>query len=301
MSVPAADPAQYRAATQEVAWVDLTTREQLNVVGPDRVSFVQGMVTNDVEKLPEGQTLYAAMLTAKGAMVGDARIVKLPESLVLDTGAGQRAAVSEFLNKYLISEDCEVRATDDFAVVGLLGPKAADLAAQMSAEAVVARLPSLLGERGVDLLVKRSRLSDVKTALAAVTRLSDETFEVLRVEALVPKFGLDMTETTIPLEARLERAIAYQKGCYIGQEVIARATYRGHMNRKLSQLLLGEAAPAPGTELSKDGKKVGWVTSVVRSVARGQNLALGYVHVSAGPPGTALELQGGQTATLVEG
>ena len=131
-----------------------------------------------------------------------------------------------------------------------------------------------------------------------IGQVDEATLEVLRVEAGVPLFGADLTETTIPLEANLDRAIALNKGCYVGQEVIARATYRGHMNRKLAGLLLGAGAPVPGTELQLAGKKVGWVTSVVSSALRGQNVALGYVHKDSLAPGTALDLAGGGTATV---
>jgi len=122
--------------------------------------------------------------------------------------------------------------------------------------------------------------------------VDEATYEVLRVEAGVPKYGVDMTESTIPLEANLTKALHYQKGCYIGQEVIARATYRGHMNKGLKGLLLGDAEPERGSELRRGDKKVGFVTSVVRSVARGQNVALGYVHREAQESGTELDCAG---------
>lgn len=289
MPPPAAQTTEYRAAKDACARVELSTRDQLRVTGPDRVSFVQGMVTNDVEKLPVGQSCAVAMLTAKGAMVSDGRVLKLADELVIDTGATFGGAVNDFLNKYLISEEAEVVPATDLALVGLVGPEAARWAAGLPSEATVAVLPGLLGV-GVDVLVKRASLEQVRTALAALPVLSEETFEVLRVEAGVPKFGVDMTETTIPLEANLEKAIHYQKGCYIGQEVIARATYRGQMNKRLVGLLLGDAAPEKGAELTLGGKRVGRLTSVVRSEARQQNVALGYVQRDHLTPGTVLEL-----------
>ncbi|MBL8918392.1 MAG: folate-binding protein YgfZ [Myxococcaceae bacterium] len=289
MAPPAAQTTEYRAAKEACARAGLSTRDQLRVTGPDRVSFIQGMVTNDVEKLPVGQSCPVAMLTAKGAMVGDGRVVKLADELIIDTGATFGAAVNEFLNKYLISEEAEVVPAPDLAMVGLVGPEAARWAEALPSEAKVAVLPGLLGV-GVDVLVKRASLEQVGAALAALPELSEATFEVLRVEAGVPKFGVDMTETTIPLEANLEKAIHYQKGCYIGQEVIARATYRGQMNKKLVGVLLGDAAPDKGAELTLAGKRVGRLTSVVRSEARQQNVALGYVQRDHLTPGTVLEL-----------
>lgn len=289
MAPPVAQTTEYRAAKQACARAELSGREQLRVTGPDRVSFLQGMVTNEVEKLPVGQSCPVAMLTAKGAMVGDGRVLKLADELVVDTGAGFGATVNDFLNKYLISEEAEVALAPDLAMVGLVGPEAARWAEALPSEATVAVLPGLLGA-GVDVLVKRAALEQVTSALAALPLLSDETFEVLRVEAGVPKFGVDMTETTIPLEANLEKAIHYQKGCYIGQEVIARATYRGQMNKKLVGVLLGDAVAEKGAELTLAGKRVGRLTSVVRSEARQQHVALAYVQRDHLTPGTVLEL-----------
>ena len=112
-------------------------------------------------------------------------------------------------------------------------------------------------------------------------------------------FGTDMTETTIPLEANLEKSIHYNKGCYIGQEVIARATYRGQMNKKLVLVMLGEAAPEVKTELRVGERKVGWVTSLVKSPRHGQNIALAYVHRDFVAGGTKLDLASGGSAVLL--
>lgn len=297
MAPPAAQTTEYEAAKKACARVDLSARQQLRVTGPDRVSFLQGMVTNEVEKLAVGQSCPVAMLTAKGAMVGDGRVVKLADELVVDTGATFGPAVNDFLNKYLISEEAEVTLAPDLAMVGLIGPEAARWAEALPSEVKVAVLPGLLGA-GVDVLVRRDGLEAVKAALAALPTLSEQTFEVLRVEAGVPRFGVDMTETTIPLEANLEKAIHYQKGCYIGQEVIARATYRGQMNKKLVGVLLGDATPEPGAELKLGDKRVGRVMSVVRSEARQQHVALAYVHRDHLTPGTTLELAGGGSAQV---
>jgi folate-binding protein YgfZ len=160
-------------------------------------------------------------------------------------------------------------------------------------------LPSSLLLPGVELLVGSAGLETVFTALldegaeSALQLAGWEALEVVRVEQGVPRYGADMDERTIPLEANLDRALHYQKGCYIGQEVIARATFRGHMNRKLAGFLLGDANPVPRTELFLGDRKVGWVTSVVRSPRLGQHVGLGYVHRDALEPGTVLRLAGG--------
>lgn len=293
-----ATPAQtqaWTAAREAGAWVDLSARELLRIVGGERASFLHGMVTNDIEGLKVNANTYVAMLTAKGAMVGDARVLKREHELLVETNAGQGEAVAAFLNSFLISEDAEVLLAPELAVVGFLGPSAQALLEQHAP----ARLGTLAGmvPGGLDAVVLREGLPALLQGLAAVPQVDAQTYEVLRVEAGVPLFGADMTATTIPLEANLERAIHYNKGCYIGQEVIARATYRGKMNRKLTGLLLGALVPERGAELKVGEKKVGWLTSVVHSQLKGQTVALGYVHRDALAPGTVLEVAGG-TATV---
>ncbi len=297
MSVVQAVESEYRAANDGCAVFDASDREQLRVTGAEAKSFIQGMVTNDVEALAEGASCYAALLTVKGSMVGDARILRLGAELVIDTGPKRGGAVKDFLNKYLISEDAELHDAPELAVVGLVGPSSGQVAARISADARVGALASFFG--GVDVLVKREKLPEVLAALGDLPRLSAATLEVLRVEKGVPLFGVDMTEVTIPLEANLDHAINYKKGCYIGQEVIARATYRGQMNKKLVQVRVGEAAPEPKTELRVGERKVGWVTSLVKSPKHGQNVALAYLHRDFLAPGTSLAIAGGGTAELL--
>ncbi len=315
--------AEYRAARQAVALHDATYREALRITGEDRVSFLHGMVTQDVKGLAAGAATYAAMITVKGAMVADARLVRREADLLLDLEPGMGAKVQEFLGKFLISEDAELLdATGELGVLRLMGPRTADLLGAVSGSPFAALPPdatravTLAGqevlavgragqEPGVDLLVPRAGLEAVWKGLVGaggpfgLKPLGWRAQEALRVEAGVPRYGQDMVDTTIPLEANLTNAISYNKGCYIGQEVIARATFRGHMNRKLAGLLLGATEAAPGTELKKDGKKVGWVTSVVRSPLKGQTVALGYVHRDHLEPGTVLTVGDGPAEATV--
>jgi folate-binding protein YgfZ len=314
--------AEYRAARQAVALHDATYREALRITGEDRISFLHGMVTQDVKGLAAGAATYAAMITVKGAMVADARLLRREADLLLDLEPGMGAKVLEFLGKFLISEDAELHeATGELGVLRLLGPRTAELLGAVAGGPFAPLPPDATrtftlagqevlavgrpGQEGVDLLVPRGGLEAVWKALVAaggafgLKPLGWRAHEMLRVEAGVPRYGQDMVDTTIPLEANLTSAISYNKGCYIGQEVIARATFRGHMNRKLAGLLLGSTEPAPGTELKKDGKKVGWVTSVVRSPLKGQTVALGYVHRDHLEPGTVLAVGDGPAEATV--
>lgn len=316
--------AEYRAAREAVALHDASYRETLRITGEDRASFLHGMVTQDVNGLPPGATAYTAMITPKGAMVADARLLKREAELLLDVEPGTGAKVKEFLEKHLISEDAELHeVTGEWGLLRLLGPRAGELLSAAlgvpsfeplapnatraftlaGAQGVLVGYPGF-EKHGVDLLVPRGSLEAVWKALVqaggahGLRPLGFQALELLRVEAGVPRYGQDMVDTTIPLEANLTHAISYNKGCYIGQEVIARATFRGHMNRKLAGLLLGDVEAAPGTELRKGEKKVGWLTSVVRSPAQGQRVALGYVHRDHLEPGTELTLAEGATVRV---
>ncbi len=315
---------EYRAAREAVALHDATYREALRITGEDRASFLHGMVTQEVKGLATGAATYAAMITVKGAMVADARLLRREADLLLDVEPGMGAKVREFLEKFLISEDAELHdASGELGVLRLLGPRTADLlgaalggpfaplpqdatrVASLACQVVVLVGSTRVEPHGVDLLVPRSGLEAVWKALGAagpafgLKPLGWRALEMLRVEEGVPRFGQDMVETTIPLEANLTHAISYNKGCYIGQEVIARATFRGHMNRKLAGLLLGAHEATPGTELKKDGKKVGWLTTVVRSPLKGQSVALGYVHRDHLEPGTVLAVGDGPAEATV--
>jgi folate-binding protein YgfZ len=321
---PSGAAAREAAALREaVGLLDLSARQVVRVTGPDRLSFLHGMLTNDVKGMSASGVLYAALLTAKGAMVADARLLQREEDVLLLVEPGLAGPVLAHLQRFLISEDADVTdASADFGQLSLLGPRAWTLAKRLlglpgdgppldalagGIEGQAVRvLPSGLLLPGVDLLVSVQGLEAVFTALLdtgseeGLLPCGFEALEVLRVERGVPRYGADMDERTIPLEANLERALHYQKGCYIGQEVIARATFRGHMNRRLVGLLLGKADPAPRTELFLGNKKVGFVTSVVHSERLGQHIALGYVHRDALEPGTALRLAGELGEATVE-
>jgi folate-binding protein YgfZ len=291
------------------ALVDLSAREVVRVGGPDRVSFLHGMVTQDVRGLAEGAVADAALLTAKGAMVSDARVVRRAEDLLLLVEPGFGAPVLEALNRYLISEDVELtEVSPQFGQLALVGPRAAALGRDALrpvgapdgrlqrfevAGASGWALPQGLLLPGLDLLVPADALSATVDHLLAAGAVPAgfESLEVLRVERGTPRFGADMDEKTIPLEARLERALNYQKGCYIGQEVIARATFRGHMNRHLVGLSF-QSLPPSKSELFRGERRVGWVTSPVESPRFGA-IGLGYVHRDVEQPGTALTLTGG--------
>jgi len=311
----------YAAARSAAVLIDLSYREWIRLVGEDRISFLQGMVTNDVAALKDGETLYAAQLTNKGAMVADARVWRRPQELLLDTEPGQGEKLRAALDKFLISEDAELQdATGDLALLGLYGPRAPELLGALGLATppppgkfvslavdgvgVEATGTDSYGVPGVELRIPAGSLEQVYARLlqagqpVGLLEAGFELLEVLRVEAGTPRYGADMDEKTIPLEANLERALHYKKGCNIGQEVIARATFRGHMNRKLVGLTLQAQPPVARAELRVADRKVGWLTTVVRSPTRGL-IALGYVHRDFLAPGTSLSVADQDQQVLV--
>ena len=310
------------AAKTGAALADLSARGTLRITGEDRVPFLHGMCTQDIKGLCAGSLTYAALLTAKGAMVADARVMRLEGALLLDLEPGLASKVSDFLNKYLISEDAEVH--DESAAWGRLalwGPRARAVLEAVGVEPpapgqfaalelqghtlLLAESALTLRPPGFDLWVPVGALDAVYSRLRdavgfAVKPLGFEALELLRVEAGVPRYGQDMGDTTFPMEANLERALHFNKGCYIGQEVIARATFRGHMNRKLVGLRLGSTHPSPLSELRVGERKVGFITSAVRSPGSGKCLGLGYVHRDFLAPGTELSIAGETGFATVE-
>ena len=257
---------------QPVAGVaDLSVvRERLRVTGTDRVQFLQGQCTNDIQKLSAGQCCYGAFLTAKGKMRGEGHVMCLPDAFLLETSPGLRPA----LEKFIITEDV---AIED--VTGVYGEWLAIGGADAPPPAGAVLFEHPLGAG----IVGAGRMT---------ATIGPEELEALRIEAGVPRWGMDMDENTIPNEAGLEsRAISYDKGCYIGQETIARIKTYGHVNRQLVQLALEtDVTPARGGRILDGAREVGQVTSAVRSQRLGKPLALGYVRRELARTGIKLRI-----------
>ncbi len=308
--------AEYAAARDHAALFDFSYRETLRVSGADRVSFLQGMLTNDVASIPVNGSTYAVLLTPKGAMVADARVLKRSDDLLLEVEPGLGAVVQATLQRYVVSEEVEISdASSDFGLLAVAGPESGALiaAALPPFEGAIAQLPEgtlwrvpeePMGPTWQRLIVPAEIRLQVTERLdsdlpAGSQWAGFDAYEVLRVEAGMPRYGIDCDEHTIPLEANLQRAISYDKGCYIGQEVIARTTYRGHVNRKLCGVTLDAGLPPPCAELSSNGKVVGSITSAVHSPSLHQAIALAYVHRESSAPGTRLNVAEYAGAALV--
>jgi folate-binding protein YgfZ len=299
---------EYRALTERCGLVDRSERGKLALTGGEAKEFLHGQVTNDVEALVPGRGCYAAFLTHKGKMLGDLRILDLGDELFLDT---ERASLQELFNmirRYKLGRDVELhKRTVECGLLSLVGPDARRVAgaaglgsdehdnAAAEIGGVPVRLVATAG--GVDLICDAARTAELKTALADVPEVSEAAAEVVRVEAGRPRYGLDLDDSVIPQEAGLnERAVSFTKGCYVGQETVARLHYRGKPNRHLRGLRLSEPAAA-GEALRLGEREVGRLGSSVVSPAHGP-IGLAIVRREAAP-GDTVDIAG-VTATVVD-
>jgi len=289
--------------------LDRSERGKLAFSGGEAKGFLQGQVTNDVERLTPGQGCYAALLSPKGKMLGDLRILETGPELLLDTERGALQAIFNVLHRARVGFDAELhKRTLQRGLLSLVGPGArrvagADLPQDEHAHVVVdldgIAARAIVTDVGIDLLCDAADTEELAAALRArgAVAVAEDAVETLRVERGRPRYGVDLDDTTIPQEAGLnERAVSFEKGCYVGQETVARLYYKGKPNRRLRGLRLS-APVARDTELILDGKPVGRLGSVVVSPTYGP-IALAVVRREAEPGAT---LRAGEaSATVVE-
>ena len=288
----------YQALRRGAGVVRRGDRGVLAVTGADRLTWLQGLLTNDVTALPVGAVCDAAYLTPQGRMISDMRVVNLALRTLLDVPGSLAEALQSKLDALLFSEDAQVTdVSGQTVIVDVHGPDAPAVVRKLtdaieSRGAVVADAP--FGVPGFSVFAPSADTDAIITrateAGAIVTTL--ETLDVLRVEAGRPAFLIDMDEHTIPLEAGIEdRAISFTKGCYVGQEVIIRVMHRGQgrVAKKLVGLTLGKSElPKRGDAILSGEREVGRITSAVWSPALQAGIALGYVHRDFIPVGTSL-------------
>jgi len=322
-------PAEYERLRNSAALLDLGFRGRLCLTGQDRARYLHGQVTNSVQNLKPGEGCYAALVTAKGRMVSDLWIHCLRDELLLDFEPGYAAAVRARLDQFIIADQVEViDVAPHYGLLSVLGPGAPEVI--QSVGLAIEKLPDpghsvqvvdpQFGEiccahqprgaaNGFDLFVPLGTLeTTARRLLAEVQRCGGgpvgwDALELLRVESGLPRFGQDMDESNLAPETGIEaRAISYQKGCYIGQEIIARIRTYGQVTRALRGLLLpieSTDVPAKGAVLRQDGRDVGHVTSAVLSARLARPIALGYVRKECNSMGTQLEVAIGNQSSPV--
>ena len=295
------------------AVVSLPGRGSLCVTGPDAAELLHGLVTNEVKALRPGAGCHAALLTPKGKMRADLVVLRTaPDELLLDCEPSLAAPLAAILSGYVpFSRSTLSDRTEESAVVHLEGPGApaileaaglpappepfAHVAAEAGGIAVRVARVSRAGAPGFDLRVRPEDAEALAALLAArgATPAGADDLGAGRVEAGIPRWGAELDESVLPNEAWLERtAISYTKGCYLGQETVARLKTYGHVNRHLVALLLPAGSPVvPGAEVRAGEAVVGKVTSATESERRGRRVALAFVKREHEAPGTRLDVE----------
>jgi folate-binding protein YgfZ len=301
---------EYRAATEGCGMLDRSERGKLALSGAEAKSFLQGQVSNDIEALEPGRGCYAAFLTPKGKMLGDVRVLDTGDELLLDT---ERVALQELFNmirRFSIGYDAELhKRTLERGLVSLLGPEAAAVAGveglgadedthvAIEVDEIPAR--AIRTDLGIDLLCDAADTATLTAALAArgAVPISDAVADCVRIEHGRPRYGVDLDDSVIPQEADLnDRAVSFTKGCYVGQETVARLFYRGKPNRTLRGLRLSAPA-ATGAEVRFGDRVVGRLASVAESPALG-SVALALVRREA-PPGSTVAVGADEVEAVV--
>lgn len=256
----------YQAVHAGGGVVRRTDRRVLALSGADRATWLQGLVTNDVQTLEPGESRYAAWLTPQGRMITDMNVTASGDRLLLDVPATLAADLHARLDGLIFAEDVQITDESGHLLVWTI---ISDTLIDIAAEVLPAEYKHL-------------------------TEIDLDTFDVIRIERGEPKFLADMTDETIPLEAGIEdRAISFSKGCYVGQEIIVRVTHRGggRVAKKLVRWHADDSAsivPLPDAQIFAAGRPIGRVTSAAFSPAMGKVVGLGYVHRDFVNPGTEI-------------
>lgn len=321
--------AEYRAVREAVGLIDLAHRTLLQFTGPDRLPFLQGMLSNDLRSLKMFEGQQATLLTQQGKVIADVRVLCAMNSFYLDFWEPLKDKILAHLNRYLVADEVEINdPSENWQMLSVQGPRAPALLGELFGHSPLPSHPAQhamiqfddspicvvhanrFGEPGFDLIVATTALGHVAKQLTETGKkfsaawVGEEAQEILRIEAGVPLYGVDFSEESLLLEVGLDNAVSFTKGCYLGQEVVERIRSRGHVNRKLSGLLLdGDEIARPGDQVSAGDKQIGVITSSVHSPSLKRPIALGYIHRDFWTPGTVVSVahrDGSLAATVTE-
>jgi folate-binding protein YgfZ len=311
---------EYRQAREQAALIDTNFRAVFSLIGPDRVRYLNAVLTSNVRDLAPGQGAIGLLLNAQGHIQAELETLALEDRFLVFGHAFLRERTFATLDKFIIMDDATL--ADETAISGTLaveGPAAAEIVRDLTGadiEALAlyghtaatinapgAAIPcrvirhSLFGSTGAEFLVSRDALKPAWEALRAAVHakggapIGYRALNALRLEAGVPWFGADFDERQIPHEAALENThVSYTKGCYTGQEIVERVRSRGHVNRRRTGLAFSSAdPPAPGTPLTADGAEAGHVTSAAFSPRAGKAIGMAYLRREHTQPGAKLQ------------
>jgi folate-binding protein YgfZ len=310
---------EYQAVRDAVGFLDLSDRGKIEVTGPDRITFLHSMISNDVKELPEWAGRYGTFLTARGRIVADFFYYKFPEQIILDITTDLLSKTKQTLEKYIIMDEVDLKdVSSDSCHFSLQGPNASNLVKELlgnfgpeeqyAVKEVNWQETTLwlirkneLAESGFEMIVPRKIAPSLRAALekkgssSGLREIGVEARNMLRLEAAIPWYGVDMDENRYPVEARLDQAISYTKGCYLGQEVVSKATHVGGVSNLLMGLKIqAEQIPSQGSLVFNEaGKQIGAVTSAVFSPRCSGPIAFAYLKRAFAEPGGLCQVEVG--------
>lgn len=342
-SVPASygDVAREYAAVREAGagLIDLSSRGRLLVSGSEAVQFLNGLISNDMKTLEVGSWMPAAFPNVQGRLIASVRVIRLIDegtdkkvcpTFLIDTEAATHETVLKIIERFTLAGDFHVKdKTSETAMLSVQGKNATSLVGSVLGDTAEVLAPQAVGQiswqqaggttdvtlihashtgaDGFDLIVDRDQAGSLWKALqqAGAETVGYDALEILRIEAGLPRYGIDMDDTNVVTETNLDDAVSYTKGCYIGQEIIARIKYRGHVAKKSSGLMFdGTVAVGAGSVVnSAEGKEIGRITSVTFSPRLNRTIALAYLKYDYITPGTAVKVAAGAlelSGTVVE-
>ena len=313
---------EFRILLSSAGIVDLSSRARIALTGSDRVRWLNGMVTNNVRDLAEDHGVYAFLLNPQGHILGDMYAYNRGDLLLVDTDQSQLQKMLGIFDHYIIMDDVEVaNISDKITALGVAGPDARQVLGTVGLD-----LPELQPLQFVELGWQETKVTlargdypeaesyeiwlapgDVPSVWEALLRagasaVSSAALELMRIACGIPKYGQDIRERDLPQETEQQRALHFNKGCYVGQEIVERIRSRGAVHRKFTGFRVHGTLPAPGMKIQADGKDVGEVTSAASLPTKtGQapplQVALGYIRRELAAPGK--ELQGGEARLTV--
>lgn len=318
------DPvAEHKAVREASGLFDFSFRGKFAMKGRDHAKFLHRMVSNDIKRLAPGQGTYATLLNPQGHILADMRLYCAIDRFFVDTDADLRAKALLALKRYVVGDQVEFEPLDLYALA-FQGPRSRPLlektlhidlpemqefdhfATNYAGFPVRVVCASSTGEEGYEVWAGVKGLLAVWGAACGqaptygMLPCGTQALETLRIEAGIPRYGQELGEDTIPNEAELWNALSFNKGCYVGQEIVERARSRGHVNWKLIGLIVeAKGPPRPGEKLARDGKEIGEVTSSCVSPTLGKTIAMAYLRREVSEPGTKLAFPSGTIAEVV--
>ena len=327
LAIQFTDPiSEHHAVRNSVGISDVSHRGRFAVTGEDRAKFLHRIISNDVESLLPGQGTYAMLLTHRGKVIADFNVYVLKDMIGIDNAPETTEILFSELDKYIIADDVEIsNLTAETGAIAVHGPKSSDLVESVLGTQELDALPErhnafheadalfnhtvvcvrtdTVGETGYTLYTTAEGLESLWERLISegeqysVQPIGWNALESLRIEAGTPRCGTELTDAVIPLEAELEHAIDFEKGCYIGQEIVARMKYRGHPNRLLRGIEIDGGSSSECPEIHQDApvfsedKEIGWITSSTFSPTLGKPIAMAYVRMAVTEAGNRVQIE----------